>query len=32
MTGSRTLDGLIFVAMVIASKMVWNKHALGTWW
>jgi hypothetical protein len=32
MTGSRTLDGMIFVGMVIGAKMLWNKHAFGTWW
>jgi hypothetical protein len=32
MTGNRTLDTVIFVAMVVASKMVWNRYALGTWW
>ncbi len=31
-TGSKTFDSLLFAGMVVASKMMWNRHAFGTWW
>ena len=32
LTGNRALDGIVFIAMTVGSKMMWNKYALGTWW
>lgn len=32
MTGNRTLDGMIFIGMIVGSKMIWNRYAFGTWW